>query len=62
MEAIVKVISFFIALLAIANGAYVVYMPPSGDELVGYAIMLIGILILIGVLWYSRMQDKMLDR
>ena len=58
MEAILKVISFFIALLAIVNGAYVIYMPPSGDEPVGLAIMAVGIIIFIGVLWISREQDK----
>jgi hypothetical protein len=57
MEAIIKVISFFIALLAIVNGAYVVYMPPAGDEMMGFTIMAIGILLFAGILWYSRMQE-----
>jgi len=58
MEAILKVISIFIALLAIVNGTYVIYMPPSGDEVAGLAIMAIGIIIIIGVLWISRRQEQ----
>ena len=42
MEAIIKVISFFIALFVIANGVYVIYMPPNGDEPQGLAIIAIG--------------------
>lgn len=58
MEAILKVISFFIALFMVANGIYVMYMPPSGDEPQGLAIIMMGIFIFIAVLWISHLQDK----
>jgi hypothetical protein len=45
MEVIVKVISMFIALFVIVNGIWVAYMPPFGDEPVGYAIIAVGIFI-----------------
>ncbi len=58
MEAILKVISFFIALFMIVNGAYVAYVPPGGDELQGFAIIAVGIFIFIAVLWISRIQEQ----
>jgi hypothetical protein len=58
MEAILKIISFFVALFVIANGVYTVYMPPSGDEPLGLAIAAVGIGIFIGVIWISRRQDQ----
>ena len=58
MEVIIKVISFFVALFVIANGVYTVYMPPSGDEPLGLAIVAVGIGVFIGVMWISRMQDQ----
>lgn len=58
MEAILKVISFFIALFMVANGIYVMYMPPYGDEPQGLAIIMMGIFIFIAVLWIGRLQDK----
>ncbi len=57
METILKVLSFFIALFVIANGAWVVYMPPFGDEPVGYAIIAVGIFIPIIVLSVARMGE-----
>lgn len=58
MEAILKVISFFIALFVIVNGAYVVYMPPGGDEPQGLAIIATGVFIIIAVLAIARMQER----
>jgi hypothetical protein len=60
MEAILKVILFFIALLAIVNGAYIIYMPPEGDAVTGLVIMAVGVLIIIGVIWISRVHDRKL--
>jgi hypothetical protein len=57
MEAIVKVISFFIGLFVIANGIYVVYMPPFGDEPVGYAIIAVGIFIPIITLYVAKHSE-----
>jgi Zn-dependent protease with chaperone function len=58
MEVILKVISFFVALFVIANGVYTVFMPPSGDEAAGLAIIIVGIFISIIVMWISRSQDE----
>jgi multisubunit Na+/H+ antiporter MnhC subunit len=58
MEAILKVISFFIALFMVANGVYVMYMPPYGDEMQGIAIIMMGIFIFIAVIWISRLQEQ----
>ena len=61
MEAILKIISFFIALFMVANGIYVMYMPPYGDEMQGIAIIMMGIFIFIIVIWISRLQDQSRD-
>ncbi len=58
MEAMLKIISIFIALFVIANGVYVFFMPPGGDEPQGLAIIAIGIFIPIPVLFISRMEDR----
>jgi hypothetical protein len=58
MEAVLKVISFFIALFVIINGAYVVCMPPGGDEPQGLAIIATGVFIVIAVLAIARMQER----
>jgi hypothetical protein len=57
MEAILKVISFFIALFMIVNGVYVMYMPPTGDEPQGLAIIVMGVFVFIVVMWISQLQD-----
>jgi multisubunit Na+/H+ antiporter MnhC subunit len=58
MEAILKVISLFIALFMIVNGVYVIYMPPTGDEPQGLAIIAMGIFIIIAVMWIARLQER----
>ena len=58
MEAILKVISFFIALFMVVNGVYVMYMPPTGDEPQGLAIIAMGVFVFIAVTWISRLQDQ----
>jgi hypothetical protein len=61
MEAIIKVISFFIALFVIVNGIWVAYMPPFGDELVGYAIIAVGIFIPIITLYVAKIDERHYD-
>lgn len=61
METILKVISFFIALFVIANGIWVAYMPPFGDEPVGYAIIAIGLFIPIITLYVAKMGERRYD-
>jgi hypothetical protein len=61
MEAIVKVISFFIGLFVIANGIWVAYMPPYGDELIGYTIIAAGIVIPILTLYVAKLGESRYD-
>jgi hypothetical protein len=58
MEAIVKVISIFVALFVIANGAWVAFMPPFGDELVGLAIVAVGILIPVITFYVAKQGER----
>lgn len=58
MEALLKVISFFIALFVIANGVYVFFMPPNGDEPQGLAIIAIGIFIPILILYIAKIEER----
>jgi hypothetical protein len=58
MEAMLKVIYFFIALFVIANGVYVFFMPPGGDEPQGLAIVAIGIFIPVLVLFIAKIEDR----
>lgn len=57
METLIKVISIFIALFVIANGIWIAYMPPFGDEPVGLAIIAIGIFIPIITLQIAKMTE-----
>ena len=43
----VTIIGSIIALFVILNGIYVITYPPSGDELQGYALIAIGIFIIL---------------
>jgi len=57
MQAILKVLSIFIGFFVIANGIYVVLMPPSGDEPQGYVIIAVGIIIPLLTLYVGRHDD-----
>jgi ABC-type uncharacterized transport system permease subunit len=61
METIIKVISFFIALFVIANGIWVAFMPPFGDEPVGYAIIAVGIFIPLITLHVAKLGESPYD-
>jgi hypothetical protein len=58
METLLKVISFFIALFVIANGVYVFFMPPVGDEPQGLALIAIGIFIPVLVLLMAKIEER----
>ena len=58
METIIKVICFFVGLFVIANGIWVVYMPPYGDEPIGLAIIAVGIFIPILTLFVAKMSER----
>ena len=58
METILKVISFFIALFVIANGVYVFFMPPGGDEPQGLALIAIGLFIPVLVLFMAKIEER----
>ena len=61
METIIKVICFFVGLFVIVNGVWVVYMPPFGDEPVGFAIIAVGIFIPIITLSVAKMNERHYD-
>ena len=61
METIIKVICFFVGLFVIANGIWVVYMPPYGDEPVGIAIIAVGIFIPIITYSVAKMSEHRYD-
>lgn len=61
METIIKVICFFVGLFVIANGIWVVYMPPYGDEPVGLAIIAVGIFIPILTIFVARKSECRYD-
>ena len=61
METIIKVICFFVGLFVIANGIWVVYMPPFGDEPVGLAIIAVGIFIPILTIFVARKSECRYD-
>jgi hypothetical protein len=61
METIIKVICFFVGLFVIANGIWVVYMPPFGDEPVGLAIIAVGIFIPILTIFVAKMSERRYD-
>jgi hypothetical protein len=61
METIIKVICFFVGLFVIANGIWVVYMPPFGDEPVGLAIIAVGIFIPILTILVARKSERRYD-
>ena len=58
MQAILKVIFCLIALFVIANGIWVILMPPLGDEPQGYAIIAVGLFIPLITLYVARMDDR----
>jgi hypothetical protein len=50
--------SCLIGLFVIANGIWIVLMPPLGDEPQGYAIIAVGIFIPLITLYVARMDDR----
>jgi len=58
MQAIIKVLAFLIGLFVIANGVFIILMPPFGDEPQGYAIIAVGIVIPIITMYVSRTDDR----
>jgi hypothetical protein len=61
MQTILKVIFFFVGLFVIANGVWIVYMPPYGDEPIGLAIIAVGIFIPIITLFVAKMSERRYD-
>ena len=61
METILKVISIFVGLFVIANGVWVVYMPPYGDEPIGLVVIAVGIFIPAITLFLARNSNKPYD-
>ena len=45
----------------IANGVWIVYMPPYGDEPIGLAIIAVGIFIPIFTIFVAKMSERRYD-
>jgi hypothetical protein len=58
MHVIIKIVSFFIGLFIVANGAWLYLMLPTGDELTGIMIIVAGILIPVITLYISGIDEK----
>jgi hypothetical protein len=58
MQIIIKIIAFFVSLFVIANGIWIVAMPPFGDEPQGYVIIAAGLFILIITHYFAQFEDK----
>jgi len=58
MHIIIRIIGFFIGLFILVNGIWVILTPPFGDELQGYVIIAVGIIIPILVQYVAQFDDK----
>jgi len=58
MHIIIRIIGFFIGLFILVNGIWVILTPPFGDELQGYIIIAVGIIIPILVQYVAQIDDK----
>ncbi len=58
MQTILKVICCLIAIYVIANGIWVVLMPPFGDEPQGYAIIAVGLFIPLITFSIARIDER----
>jgi hypothetical protein len=58
MQTILKVFSAFIGIFIIANGIWVVAMPPYGDEQWGIALVAVGIFIPALTLYVARKDEE----
>ena len=61
MEAILKVISCLLAVYIIANGVWVVHMPPTGDEPLGYLIIAAGVVLPVLTFCIARFNIRSRD-
>ena len=61
MEAILKVISCLVGFYMIANGVWVIRMPPTGDEPLGYLIIAIGLFIPLLTLFMAHVHARSYD-
>jgi len=58
MHIIIKIIAFFVSLFVIANGIWIVVMPPFGDEPQGYAIIGAGLFLPLITQYFAQIDDK----
>jgi hypothetical protein len=58
MEAILKVISCMLGLYIVANGIWVVQMPPTGDEPLGYLVIAAGLFIPLLTLYVGHFHSR----
>jgi hypothetical protein len=61
MEAVLKVISCMLGLYIVANGVWVVQMPPYGDEPLGYLVIAAGLFIPLLTLYVGHFHSRSYD-
>lgn len=61
MEAILKVIGCLVGFYMIANGIWIVRMPPSGDEPIGYLVIAAGLFLPLLTFLIARVTSRPYD-
>ena len=61
MEAILKVISCMLGLYIVANGIWVLHMPPIGDEPLGYLVIAAGLFIPLLTFYVGHFHSRSYD-
>jgi len=58
MQTLIKVLGLFVGLFVIVNGVATVFLPPTGDEPMGYLIIFAGFSIPIILFAFDRMSIR----
>jgi hypothetical protein len=58
MHIIIRIVGFFIGLFILVNGIWVILTPPFGDELQGYVIIAVGIIIPVLMQYVAQLDDQ----
>jgi hypothetical protein len=58
MQVIIKVLGIFVGLFVIVNGVATVLLPPTGDEPLGYLIIIAGFLIPVIIFFFDQLSVR----
>lgn len=61
MEAVLKVISCLVGFYMIANGVWIIRMPPAGDEPLGYLIIAAGLFVPLLTFYVAQFSSRSYD-